>query len=112
MEDYLLLIRGEEDPATPEQMQERMQQYGPWRKKWEDAGRYITGAPLTSDTGYQLKRSGAVLTDGPFMEAKEIVGGYILLKANSYEEALEFAKGCPLNQWHDIEVRKLRGLPG
>jgi hypothetical protein len=47
------------------------------------------------------------VVDGPFAEAKEMVGGFFLLNCNTREEALEIAANCPAAQWSTIEVREL-----
>jgi len=49
----------------------------------------------------------ATLTDGPFMEAKEMVGGFFLLTCKTREEALEIAKQCPAAEWCTVEVREV-----
>jgi hypothetical protein len=50
-----------------------------------------------------------VVTDGPFGEIKETIGGYVTVKASNVEEAVEFAKGCPVLQGegNSVEVRKI-----
>ena len=65
-----------------------------------------------NDTIAKAKSTG-VVTDGPFMEAKELLGGYSIIKADSYEQALAIAKECPAHQdGSSIEVRELAGLAG
>jgi hypothetical protein len=66
------------------------------------------------DMGNKLKPGGKVLTasgvtDGPFVEAKEIVGGYMIVAAESYERALEVAKECPgiLMPGSSVEIREM-----
>ena len=60
-------------------------------------------------TGVRLeKRDGQTrLIDGPFAEAKEMVGGFFLLNVDTYEEALALSKECPAAEWCTIEVRKV-----
>jgi len=112
MDTYMLLVRGNEFPTkNDDEFKTRMSKYGPWRQKMMDAGRYITGAPLEMASGWQLKVGGELKTDGPYMEAKEIVGGYILVHAEDMEDALSIARGCPLNGWHTLEVRKVNMPP-
>lgn len=53
-----------------------------------------------------------IVTDGPFIEGKEMVGGYLMCKADNYDEALELAKGCPILEFEDgkVEVREIMSM--
>lgn len=55
----------------------------------------------------QVREGQARLLDGPFAEAKEMVGGYFLLDCDSREQALAIARECPAARWATVEVRKL-----
>ncbi|MDC6171128.1 MULTISPECIES: YciI family protein [unclassified Roseateles] len=61
----------------------------------------------TSGVRLQMREGRRVLTDGPFAEAKELVGGYFLLNCQSREEALAIAAECPAAQWASVEVRRI-----
>ncbi len=115
MAEYLLLFRGG-DPSTmeggsPEKMQEHMQLWMKWMGGLQEQGKLIGAQPLFS-TGKVLKGTKKVITDGPFMEGKEMVGGYLACKASSYDEAVEISKGCPILIFEDgiVEVREIREL--
>ena len=73
-------------------------------------GKLKGGAPLhSSKDGVRVRVDGGkpIVTDGPFTETKEIVGGYFLIECESRDEAVEIAKRCPLAQWGGIvEVRQ------
>jgi hypothetical protein len=59
----------------------------------------------------RVVKSKKVVTDGPFVESKEIVGGFSIIEANSLDAAAEFAKGCPgLLVGGNVEVRPLAGM--
>jgi hypothetical protein len=65
---------------------------------------------LKSDTGaarVKLRGDSAMVTDGPFAETKEVIGGFFLLTCNTREEAIEIARRCPAAQWATVEVREL-----
>jgi hypothetical protein len=65
---------------------------------------------LTSDTGaarVRLRGDSAMVTDGPFAETKEVIGGFFLLTCNTRAEAIEIARRCPAAQWATVEVREL-----
>jgi hypothetical protein len=91
---YLLLHRSsteQREPPSPAQMQEMFAVWTAWKEKFKDN---------ILDMGGKLGPSGKVVTtsgvtDGPFVEAKEIVGGYMIVAADSYEQALEVAKEGP-----------------
>jgi hypothetical protein len=87
---YMFLHRSPTDakPPSPAQMQEMFSVWNTWKAKFQDN---------VVDMGGKLKSSGKVLTasgamDGPFVEAKEIVGGYMIVTADSYDHALQMAK--------------------
>jgi len=65
-----------------------------------------TGLPFADA---KVVRSHNVVTDGPFGEIKETIGGFIIVKADSVDEAVEFAKGCPVLQGegNSVEVRRI-----
>src|SRR5215472_15711877 len=91
---YLVFLRsipGKQEPSSPEQMQKMYVSFDAWKEKFR--------ANIV-DMGGRLKPGGKVLTttgvtDGPFAEAKEVVGGYMVVAAESIEGALEVARECP-----------------
>src|SRR5471030_698550 len=96
MKDFMFVFRGgsSKNHFSPEQMQGHMQKWFNWINDLKAKEIYIAGNPLLA-TGKVVKGEKPVVTDGPFAESKELVGGYFLIKANSIEEAAELAKGCP-----------------
>ena len=100
MTDFLVIFEGGDktwmETATPEQMQEVMQEWGAWFKQLESTGNLRNpGAPLDS-SGTILTRNGdGIATDTTMSEVKELIGGYSILAAESLEEATELAKGAP-----------------
>lgn len=103
----MLLIR--EDIArvremSEEQMQADIQEYTRWVEGLVASGHFISGDPLEPEGRYLTKDT--ILTDGPFIESKEAITGYILLKAENLEEALAIAKSCLVfNAGGTLEVR-------
>lgn len=96
MKDFMFIFRGASDAQnfSPEQMQRHMQKWFAWIDKLKANGQYVNGKPLTPG-GKTVKGSNAIVTDGPFAESKEVVGGFFLIQADSLDEAVEIAKGCP-----------------
>ncbi|MGH2646606.1 MAG: YciI family protein, partial [Ginsengibacter sp.] len=93
--------------GTPEQMQAMT-------KKWMDWIGSIAAQNKLTDRGNRLDASGkvvrrdTVVTNGPYSEIKESIGGYSIVKAGSYEDAIELAKGCPiLTVGGNVEVREV-----
>ena len=116
MAEYLLLFRGgnegrAEEFKSPEKAQAHMQKWMEWMGTLNAQGKFIGAQPLKTNSGKVLKGKKKVLTDGPFIEGKEIVGGYLICKADSFDEAVEIAKGCPGFE-HDgiVEVREIGEL--
>jgi hypothetical protein len=115
MKEYLLLFRGSESTTkmqdSPEQYQEHMQKWMQWMGGLSEKGILVGAQPLTQ-SGKIIKGTHKVVTDGPFMEGKEMVGGYLMCKANSYDEAVEIAKGCPIleDETGTVEVREIQEM--
>lgn len=111
---FLLLFRhSQEGPdPTPQEMEQMMGRWMAWMKGMGAKG-IFAGANRLQDTGKVLRGpKGSSVTDGPFVESKELVGGYIMIKADNYAEAVEVAKGCPgLDNETIVEVREIEPLP-
>jgi hypothetical protein len=60
-----------------------------------------------SDARVKVRGDSVVITDGPFAEVKEVMGGFFLLTCETREQAIEIARECPAAQWATIEVREL-----
>src|SRR5262245_28533427 len=112
MKEFLLIFRGGDvsrmsAQQSPELWQQHMMKWKAWMDKLAQAGQLDGGQPLTPE-GKVLWGSAKKVTDGPFMEGKEIVCRYLLIKANDLNEATEISKGCPIFE-HDgiVEVREV-----
>ena len=98
MSEFVYLYRnGERMPgASPEQMQQQMQKWMTWLKELTDQGHIKDpGHPLESK-GKIVKSRAKVVTDGPFAEAKDVIGGYTLVEATDLGHAVELSAGCPI----------------
>ena len=110
MKEFLFVFRAEHKPvrtASPEEMQAMMKKWMDWigsiaaQNKLIDRGNRLT-------TEGRMVKPGNIVTDGPFMEIKEAIGGYIVVKANSIDEAAELAKDCPIFFINgNVEVRTI-----
>ena len=103
MSQYLLLLY--DNPAgveqfrklPPAQLQQAMQQYMDWTNKARQSGFYVGSNKLSDDPGRVVRsQSGRTkVTDGPFSEAKELLGGYYIIEASSYDEAFQRIQDHP-----------------
>lgn len=94
--------------ASPEQMQAWMKQTMDWIGGIAAQNKFVEGNGLPFDDARVVGHKG-VVTNGPFGDIKETLGGYIIVKADSVEEAVEFAKGSPvlMGEGNTVEVRRL-----
>ena len=93
---YMLIFRGTEwyKGLSPEEMQKIGDKWMTWFKGLMASGQAVAGNPLEPE-GRIVSGKNKVVSDGPFTEAKETIGGYFLLKVNSMEEAVAIAQQCP-----------------
>jgi hypothetical protein len=104
--EFVYLYRGGETGRSPERMQQMMQKWMAWMKELGEKGHL-------KDQGHPLERAGKLVkgrqktvTDGPFAEAKDLIGGYTLIEARDLEQAVELSKGCPIFESEGgVEVR-------
>lgn len=94
------------EQPSPEQMQEIMGQWGKWMEKVGAA--LVDGGDGLMPTGKVV--NGGAVTDGPFIEAKELVGGFSIVEADDYDGAVAYAKSCPAAENGSVEVRELAGF--
>lgn len=113
MKEYLFLFRGGDVARleqSPEEMQAHMQKWGVWMQGLAAEGKLTGGQPLDKG-GKVVEKAGEIITDGPFAEGKEVVGGYLLVKSDSIDGAVEISKGCPIFEHNgNVEVRELLAM--
>ena len=113
MAKFLFVYRGSgdaESKMTPDEMQQIMQKWGQWIGEAMAKGWMIAPGDALTMEG-RVVDAKKVVTDGPFVESKEIVGGYSIVQADTIDAAAELAKGCPgLLYGGKVEVRALAGL--
>ena len=113
---YLILIYG--DPAVAANMTEAegrevVGEYFAYTQGLEDAGVFLGGNPLEgtdSATTVRVRNGERLLTDGPFAETREVLGGYYLIECDSLDAALEYAAACPGARAGSIEVRPVMAM--
>lgn len=112
MASFMLIFRGGNGSGdSPEQMQQHMQQWLTWFDGLSKAGVFKgQGAPLAPG-GKLVRGRRKEVSDGPFAEAKDLVGGYAIVEAQDLEAATEIARGCPTYERDGaVEVRLVRAM--
>ena len=114
MEKFMLVFRGgETHPQNANDSKEAMEYIQSWMTWMQGLGQkgILAGGEPLQTTGKQVNGKNKVVTDGPFMEAKEMVGGYLIVNAKDINEAVEISKGCPIFQENGkVEVRPVQKL--
>lgn len=114
MSNFLYLFRGGDEKfqqLSQEEKQARMILWQQWMGGLAQEGRLVDGLPLALE-GNVVSNKGELVTDGPFAEGAELVGGYLIVSAKNLEEATEISKGCPIfkDGGSTVEVREILNL--
>ena len=112
MAAFMLIFRGAGGRQdSPEQLQQHMQKWMTWFEGLRKGGIYQgQGAPLELE-GKVIRGARKTVSDGPYAEAKDLVGGYAIVEARDLEGAVEVARGCPIYERDGaVEVRPVRAM--
>lgn len=111
MEEYVLIMRHEDGGkvASPEQIQEWMKMTMDWLDGIAAKGKLVSNGNGLSFDDARVVWPNNLVTNGPFGDIKETIGGYVIVRAESVEEAVEFAKGSPvlMGEGNSMEVRRI-----
>lgn len=117
MPQFILLLH--ETPSdlgqySPEEMQQIIARYQTWKEGLVAQKRLAGGHKLTEEGGRLLAREGGKVrvTDGPYSEAKEVIGGLFVIEAADYAEAATVSSSCPHLDFGRIELRQVDNLGG
>jgi len=111
MNEFLFLYRGGETERSPERMQQMMGKWMAWLKELADKGHVKNQGQPLERSGKLVRGRQKTVTDGPFPEAKDVVGGYTLIEARDVDQAVELSKGCPIFEVDGaVEVRPVMKL--
>jgi hypothetical protein len=112
---YMLLIQSDENSRTALSEDERATMFAEYHEFSDSiSDQTIASAPLepsTATTTVRVREGEELITDGPFAETKEQLGGFYLIEAESLDEALEIAARCPGARHGAVEVRPLMPIP-
>ena len=106
MSKYLLIIRHSTAPQSrpsPEEMQALAGQWHAWMQKFSAS--ILPGGDGLKPSGRQMR--GGIVSDGPYVEAKEFIASFTFIQADNYDAAVAIARECPPG--HTIEIRELAG---
>jgi len=105
--EYMLLLRQPNGPIpAPEELKKIMDRFSAWMKSMEEKGMVLATAGLDVSGKILRGTGGETIIDGPYPEATEIVGGYVLIAASDMNEAVAAARQCPgLDYRMAVEVR-------
>jgi len=111
---YMVLIYSEEpaSPPPPVQLDEIRTVYRRYSDLLRERGAFVDGdelQPTATATTIRIRDGQTLITDGPFAETKEAIGGFYMIEAADLDEAIELAQACPGARWGSIEVRPING---
>ena len=114
MASFMYLFRGNQTPVrsmSPEQMQQVVKKWMDWRNSLEKSGHIQKLGERLAPTGKVVRGRGKAVTDGPYAEAKDIIGGYMVAEADDIDQAVELAKGCPIFETDGaVEIRPIMSM--
>lgn len=111
MSEFTYLFRGGAAPGSPEHTQQRMQKWMTWMKELGQNGQLKDPGHPLEPHGKVVKGTQKNVTDGPYAETKDVVGGYIVIEAKDLDQAAEIAKGCPIFEAGGlVEIRQVMKL--
>jgi hypothetical protein len=112
MAKFLLILEetpGTHSSASPTEIQRIMEKYQAWFQRVKSSGKLVASNKLKEEGGKVLSMQGGkvLVVDGPYSEAKEVVGGYAILSAESYGEAIDLIRDCPHLAFGRLMVRQI-----
>jgi len=111
MANFLYLFwskQTDQKPPSPQEMERRVKTWMDWMDNLRKTGHSIKAGERLDGNGKLVRGKAKVVTDGPYAEAKDTIGGYILVEADDLAQAAELAKGCPILEVGGlVEVRPI-----
>jgi hypothetical protein len=95
-------------PPSPEQMKQAMKKWMGWMDSLKKNGHIKTGGERLDRTGKVVRGKATAVTDGPYVEVKDSIQGYLLVEAKDIDQAVELSKGCPVLEGDGtVEIRPI-----
>ena len=114
---YMLLIYLEEKSLSESERSQCYEDSAAFARELQARGQYVSAAPLhptSTATSLRVKDGKRVITDGPFAETREQLGGYFIIEVQNLDEAIDIAAQIPAGRWGTVEIRpvlEIAGLP-
>ena len=114
---YMLLIYLDENGLTEDQQASCYRESAQYAVRLSQSGNYLGAGPLhptSTATSVRVRDNKRIVTDGPFAETREQLGGYFLIEAKDLDEAIRVAGEIPAGKWGTVEIRpvmEISGLP-
>ena len=112
---YMLLIYLDEQTPNETEREQCYQESARFAQQLDAQGQYLAAAPLypsSTATSVRLRGGKPLVTDGPFAETREQLGGYFLIEARALDEAIGIAARIPAGRWGTVEIRRVMEVPG
>jgi hypothetical protein len=114
---YMLLIYQDENGLSESERAECYEESAQFATQLSKSGQYLDAGPLhptSTATSVRVRDNKKLVTDGPFAETREQLGGYFLIEAKDLDEAIGIAERIPAGRWGTVEIRpvmEIEGLP-
>lgn len=112
---YMTMLYFDETSLTDQQREQCYGESGEYAKELMARGKCVMATPLyptSTATSLRFEQGRRVVTDGPFAETREQLGGFFLIEANDLDEAMEIASKIPARRWGTVEIRPVLEIPG
>jgi hypothetical protein len=111
---YMVLLYSEEGSLNDQEREQCYLDSAEFANQLHAKGKYLLAAPLhptSTATSVRVKEGKRTVTDGPFAETREQLGGFFLIDAKDLDEAIEIAAGIPAGRWGTVEIRPVIEVP-
>jgi len=112
---YMLLIYFDERALSQTEREQCYEESAEFARQINEREQYLAAAPLhptSTATSVRLHDGKLLVTDGPFAETREQLGGYFLVSAKDLDEAIDIAARIPAGRWGTVEIRPVVEVPG
>jgi hypothetical protein len=112
---FMLLIYLEEGALNETERARCYEESAAFARQLHGRGKYVAAAPLhptSTATSLRSRDGSRLVTDGPFAETREQLGGFFLIEAENLEEAIEIGRQIPAGRWGTVEIRPVMQIPG
>jgi len=112
---YMLLIYLDENSLSEAERSDCYEKSAAFARQLHGTKQYVSAAPLhptSTATSVRTREGKRLITDGPFAETREQLGGYFIINADNLDQAIEIAGQIPAGRWGTVEIRPVMDIPG